>query len=186
MVAMMGSVPDRSRRSWPALLRHRNLLVLAVVQGLCASWFLFDILMEVGDIWRNPWHQIPEVTAVILLCVGTVLSVRQITSVLRRSDAIEARLQTASQAFRALLEETFDDWGITDAERDVAILTLKGLSISEIAEARGTRPGTVRAQSAAIYRKAGVSNRLQLMSLFMDDLTAGLVLTTPAESDTTR
>lgn len=185
----MTGVPDRTRRSsrgWRAIGRHRRWLALAVMQGLAASWFLFDILTEVSEVWRNPLHQVPEVIAVVLLWVGTLLSVQQLTEVLSRSEEIEARLQTASQAFGRLLEDSFDQWGLTDAERDVAILTLKGLSLSEIAEARGTRPGTVRAQSAALYRKAGVSNRLQLMSLFMDELTAGLVLSGSPGADGTR
>jgi DNA-binding CsgD family transcriptional regulator len=169
-------LPARSPSAWQALRPHRTLVVLAGVQALCATWFLADVLMEIPEIWLNPYHQVPEVLAVVLLWVGTAISVRKIAGMLRRSDAIEARLQTASRAFQDLVEEAFGRWGVTEAERDVAILTLKGLSISEIAEARGTRPGTVRAQCVSLYRKAGVGNRLQLLSLFMDELAAGLAL----------
>ena len=35
---------------------------------------------------------------------------------------------------------------------------------------RGTSEGTVKAQSNAIYRKAGVTGRTQLLSLFLEDL----------------
>ena len=35
---------------------------------------------------------------------------------------------------------------------------------------RNTREGTVKAQNAAVYRKAGVSGRPQLLSLFIEDL----------------
>ena len=69
-----------------------------------------------------------------------------------------------------LLEDRFDEWGLTPAERDVALFTIKGLSVSDIAELRATSEGTVKAQSAGIYRKAGVNNRTQLVSLFIDDL----------------
>lgn len=164
------------RRSWRVLQRHRTLLALAVVQALCATFFLGDVLAELPELWLNPAHQVPEATAVVLLWVGTILGVRKIIGVLRQRDAMEARLKTATRAFQELVEEALARWDVTEAERDVAILTLKGLSIAEIADARGTRPGTVRAQSVALYRKAGVSNRLQLLSLFMDDLAAGLDL----------
>jgi DNA-binding CsgD family transcriptional regulator len=167
---------ERQVHALRVLRRHRTLAALAVVQALCGIWFLADVLMEIPQLWLNPWHQIPEAGAVALLWAGTLLCVRKILELLRRSDAMEARLSAASQAFQDLVEEALDSWGVTEAERDVAILSLKGLSISEIAKARGTRPGTVRAQSAALYRKAGVSNRLQLLSLFMDELAAGLVL----------
>ncbi|HLS58150.1 MAG TPA: helix-turn-helix transcriptional regulator, partial [Paracoccaceae bacterium] len=59
---------------------------------------------------------------------------------------------------------------LTPSERDVAWFTLKGLSIAEIARMRQTSEGTVKAQSNAIYRKAGVSGRAQLLSLFIEDL----------------
>ena len=48
----------------------------------------------------------------------------------------------------------------------MALLALKGLTIGEIAALRATREGTVKAQCAAIYRKAGVSGRPQLHQPF--------------------
>jgi len=42
--------------------------------------------------------------------------------------------------------------------------------LQEIARLRDTSEGTVKAQSNAIYRKAGVSGRYQLLSLFVDEL----------------
>ena len=69
-----------------------------------------------------------------------------------------------------MLEDRFAIWGLTASERDVAILSIKGLSVAEIAEARGSAEGTIKAHSAAVYRKAGVTGRLQLLSLFVDEL----------------
>jgi DNA-binding CsgD family transcriptional regulator len=69
-----------------------------------------------------------------------------------------------------LLEERFDEWSLTPAEREVALFAIKGLSLSEIAGVRETSEGTVKAQTNAIYRKAGVTGRPQLLSLFIDDL----------------
>lgn len=80
-----------------------------------------------------------------------------------------------------LLTERFQEWGLTPAEKDVALFAIKGLSTSDIAVLRSTSEGTVKAQTNAIYRKAGVSGRSQLLSLFIDDLmrdeTGGLRLT---------
>ncbi len=55
----------------------------------------------------------------------------------------------------------------------MALFSIKGMSLAEIAELRNTSDGTVKAQSNAIYRKAGVSGRPQLLSLFIEDLMAG-------------
>ena len=85
-------------------------------------------------------------------------------------------MRVASGAFLELLEEHFVRWSLTPSERDVALLSVKGLSIGEIAALRETREGTVKAQCAAVYRKAGVSGRAQLLSLFVEDLMAGVVL----------
>ena len=52
----------------------------------------------------------------------------------------------------------------------VALFAIKGMSTAEIAALRSTSEGTVKAQTNAIYRKAGVSGRSQLLSLFIDDL----------------
>ena len=77
-----------------------------------------------------------------------------------------------STGFQDISDARFAEWGLTSAERDVALFTLKGLSISEIADLRGTSVGTVKAQSNAIYKKADVSSRTQLVALFVEDLVA--------------
>ena len=69
-----------------------------------------------------------------------------------------------------MLNERFDEWGLTLAERDVALFAIKGLTVQDIARLRATSEGTVKAQTAAIYRKAEVSGRPQLLSLFIEDL----------------
>ena len=83
-----------------------------------------------------------------------------------------------------LVEEYFEQWGLTPSEKDVALLAIKGLSISEIARVRETKDGTIKAQSNAIYRKAGVSGRSQLLSLFIEELMSdGLVNDTSASGN---
>ncbi|MFN3642142.1 MAG: helix-turn-helix transcriptional regulator [Gemmobacter sp.] len=78
-----------------------------------------------------------------------------------------ARHAAAAAQFRA--------WGLTPAERDVAWLALEGLDTAEIAGRRGAAAGTVRAQLARVYAKAGVSGRAQFAALFVEDLLAGPV-----------
>ena len=85
-----------------------------------------------------------------------------------------------------VIEERFQNWALTPAERDVALFSIKGLSTAEIADLRNTSEGTVKAQTNAIYRKAGVSGRSQLLSLFIDELmedTLPGVPATPAQHD---
>ena len=50
------------------------------------------------------------------------------------------------------------------------MLALKGLDVAEISDLRGAAAGTVRAQLARIYAKAGVSGRAQFAAFFVEDL----------------
>ena len=62
------------------------------------------------------------------------------------------------------------DWQLTDSEKEVARLLLKGISLKEIAAIRNTTEKTARAQSVAIYQKTGLSGRSELSAYFLEDL----------------
>ena len=62
----------------------------------------------------------------------------------------------------------------------MALLAIKGLSLAEIADIRQTKQGTIKAQCNAIYQKAGVSGRPQLLSLFIEELMSDGLATSPA------
>jgi DNA-binding CsgD family transcriptional regulator len=147
---------------------------ILIVQSLCGFFFVSDILLSllrvpVGPI---PWayREIMEIGAALGLVLGVLLGAVLLRASLRRTRDAEQALRAASGAFMELVAERFDDWALTPAERDVALFALKGLSIAEIADLRNTSQGTVKAQTNAIYRKAGVTGRPQLLSLFVDDL----------------
>ena len=70
----------------------------------------------------------------------------------------------------AAIDRQFDRWGLTPAERDVALLQLKGLRHKEIAVLRHTSERTVRQQALVVYRKAGLNGRTDLAAFFLEDL----------------
>lgn len=156
----------------------RPIVIAAVLllQAVCGLFLLSDILVSVFAIPIPPlnWtiYEFVELGATAGLILGVVLSgfmIRQSTGRARRA---ETALRVASGAFMEVLEQRFDEWALTPAERDVALFAMKGMSTAEIARLRATSEGTVKAQTNAIYRKAGVNGRPQLMSLFIDDLLA--------------
>ncbi|MEZ4219870.1 MAG: helix-turn-helix transcriptional regulator [Polyangiaceae bacterium] len=51
---------------------------------------------------------------------------------------------------------------LSAAEREVAMLVIRGLSNRQIAAARGTKERTVANQIASIFRKLGVGSRVEL------------------------
>ncbi len=68
------------------------------------------------------------------------------------------------------IDAQFERWGLTPAEREVALLMLKGLSHKEIASVRDASERTVRQQARAIYAKANLSGRAALSAFFLEDL----------------
>lgn len=147
-----------------------------LLQALCATYFVSDILVSLLGLSVPPldWQiiELLEIGAALGLVLGLVVGGIALRQARRRSRQAEEALKRASGAFMDLLEERFADWGLTPAERDVALFAIKGMSTGEIAALRETSEGTVKAQTAAIYRKAGVSGRPQLLSLFIDDMMA--------------
>ena len=150
------------------------LIALFVVQALCALFFVSDIAMSVFGIYPAPlsWtsREVLEIGAAVGLVLGLVFGALALRRSLRELNTARARLRRASSAFMDIMAEHFDEWSLTPAERDVALFSIKGLSTQDIAALRKTSEGTVKAQTNAIYRKAGVTGWPQLLSLFIEDL----------------
>lgn len=148
--------------------------LLLVVQLISAFFFVGQTLMTFFNIQHSPisWelHEILEICASLGLTFGALLGGVVLRRSLRRQKRAEDQLRQVSGAFMELMQGRFADWGLTSAERDVALFAIKGMSTQEIATLRGTAGGTVKAQTNAIYRKAGVTGRSQLLSLFIEDL----------------
>jgi DNA-binding CsgD family transcriptional regulator len=78
--------------------------------------------------------------------------------------------QDVLQGLGAAIDRQFDKWGLTPAEREVALLQLKGLRHRAIAALRQTSERTVRQQALAVYRKSGLNGRTDLAAFFLEDL----------------
>lgn len=147
---------------------------LLAVQILCAGFFVFEIGVTFLGLPFGPitWtlYEIIEIGAALGLVFGVVTGALLYRQTLRERNRMAQQLRAASGAFMDVLEEHFRTWRLTPAERDVAMFALKGLSIQEIAQMRSTSEGTVKAQTNAIYKKAQVTGRPQLLSLFIEEL----------------
>ncbi|WP_445942593.1 helix-turn-helix transcriptional regulator [Roseicyclus sp.] len=150
-----------------------------MLQAVCAIFFVSDILLSALGVPVDPvpwrFRELMELGAAFGLLSGLGLAAMLLRASLKRTRAAEQALRVASGAFMELIEERFEGWGLTPAECDVALFALKGFTIAEIAQLRETSEGTVKAQTNAIYRKAGVSGRPQLLGLFVEDLMGAAV-----------
>ncbi len=68
------------------------------------------------------------------------------------------------------IDQQLTKWKLTTAEKEVAFLLLKGMSLKEIADIRNTAEKTARVQSMAVYSKAGLAGRSELSAFFLEDL----------------
>lgn len=144
--------------------------------ALCATFLVAEILYEVAEHWQDGQsqgyldmvHLLFEFLSAIFLVVAYNIS-HKYQVALRRFGETEHRTLTALRCrFDDEIAARFEVWGLSPAERDVALLSFRGLKISEIAEARGTRVGTTKAQLSSVFHKAGVSSKAELLAVFMD------------------
>lgn len=172
----MNDVIDPRTRIWAGV---------AVVVGVALSLGL--------EVYEEPevpplaiFLELLSIVPVVMISVGVVLLVR-ITSRQREEqltllrDLEVARIEgqrwraearTLINGLGAAIDRQFSRWNLTEAEREVALLLLKGLSLKEIAHVRATTERTIRAQARSLYSKAGVTGRAALSAFFLEDLLA--------------
>ncbi len=149
------------------------------LQALAAAFFVADAAADVAAEGVTP-HVAVEALAALGLLAGIAVGLLQLRRLLAEGRRQRAALAVAAGALTEVIAARAREWGLTPGETDVSIFALKGLDIAEIASLRKTAPGTVRAQLARVYQKAGVSSRSALASLFLDELIASPTLG-PAE-----
>src|SRR5690606_35999808 len=96
----------------------------------------------------------------------------------------EALIASTRGVIADLMRQRFEDWRLTPAEADVALFALKGCDIAQIADLRGSAEGTVRAQLARVYAKAGVRGQSGLIALFLDELIDPAILRNGGRAET--
>lgn len=145
------------------------LSVFLLVQTLAAVFFVGDVI---GDLRADPisGHFIFEAVVTAALVLGILFGAFALRRTIELLRAQDQALQVARGALSDVINQQFQVWALTPAERDVGLLALKGLDVAEIAELRGAAQGTVRAQLTRIYQKAGVSGRAQFAAFFVEDL----------------
>jgi DNA-binding CsgD family transcriptional regulator len=133
------------------------------------------------------------VEAAILLVglLGSLFMTRRLVLALRRARAVRKEaLSLAEQleatrveanrwrseardlmnGLAAAIDQQFDRWALSPAEKETALLLLKGLSHKEIAQVRSVSDATARQQARAVYKKGGLSGRHDLAAFFLEDL----------------
>ncbi|HEY1225609.1 MAG TPA: helix-turn-helix transcriptional regulator [Brevundimonas sp.] len=150
--------------------RHAGFVAgVVVLQSMAVVFFIAD---AAGD-WATgglSTHVAIEAFAALGLLAGVAMGLHQLAGLLAADRRKSAALAVAAGALGEVIAAQAREWALTPAETDVAVFALKGCDIAEIARIRKAAPGTVRAQLARVYQKAGVNSRSELGSLFLDEL----------------
>lgn len=165
--------------------RPPALIAMIAAQSLCAAFFLWDVAQDGLALGLHGFassHFVIELLAALGLIAAVVFESRYLLALLRRKAHLEQQVSIAAGAFHDIVQDYFVQWGLTPSEQDVALFTIKGMSIAEIAVLRGSAEGTVKSHLNGIYRKAGVAGRGALLSLLIEDLVAEPLL--PSNSGT--
>ena len=161
------------------MLARRASLAFAGVAVLAAT----DLLSDVGS-GIDAKHILLEGT-LLAVALGAIWGLRRaVQRTGREVETLRGQVEvwrTEAERWRresrvlleglgAAMDAQFERWALSPAEREVALLLVKGLSSNEIATVRATSERTVRQQSQAVYRKAGVAGRAELAAFFLEDL----------------
>ncbi len=175
--------------------RTRIWALICVIVGI-GLYILLDLIEDPDSSPLDIVLNLLEITPLVLTCVGLVVlfqfSLRQRDEHLHVVRDLEmARIQgqrwrnDARSHLKGLgeaIEGQFNLWNLTESEREVALLLLKGLSSKEVAAVRATSERTVREQARSVYSKAGLSGRSALSAFFLEDLLAPIEGLGPAET----
>lgn len=143
--------------------------IVVALQSMAVIFFLGDLAEDIAiEGWSA--HLAIEGFAAIALLVAVVMGAFQIRSLLAAAGQDEAAVAVAKGALADLVQLKLSHWHLTPAEADVALFALKGCDIADIAALRGTAAGTIRAQLARIYAKAGVGSHAGLLAIFVEGL----------------
>lgn len=153
--------------------------------GAYATLLLVDVVTEqeskpLGEFFGDALELaliVASATGVALLSGSLQRERQEKTSLTRDLELARAEgeaWRTRSQTFLAGLGEEiaaqFERWQLTQSEREVALLMLKGFAHSEIASLRGTTEATIRHQARAVYQKSGMPGRSAFCAYFLEDL----------------
>ncbi len=122
--------------------------VILSLSLIALGWLLFDLRRH----------------AIALQKLREELSTAKKTSAQPEKYILEAKASLSH-----VISQQFDDWQLTDSEKEVGWLLLKGLSLKEIAALRETLEKTVRQQASSLYKKSGISGRHAFAAWFIED-----------------
>lgn len=86
---------------------------------------------------------------------------------LKRTNRI---LKNPEKGFWKETKEQMEEWNLTEVEKEIAVLLLRGFSQKQIAAVRKKSLRTIENQTASIYAKSSMRGKLEFLSYFLTPL----------------
>jgi DNA-binding CsgD family transcriptional regulator len=156
---------------------------IGLTLGLNLIFMIKDISDDIAE-GAGIWHIGPEILIVAGTVLVAVLALSFMVKFKERADQSDTKIEllelvnsewqkrtrTYAEGLSVEIDRQMAAWGLSQAEKEIVLLLLKGLSNREIAEIRETSEHTIKQQSSAIYRKSETSSRAELSAFFLEDL----------------
>jgi DNA-binding CsgD family transcriptional regulator len=144
---------------------------------------IYEFYSDIHDYDHTSFHITVELVVILISVFGIIFlmlelwqrqqEIEQLSQQLKLTrthlDEVEEKVKQASRQYAAVIQEQFTHWELSNSEKEVAMLLLKGLSFEEIAQLRATKEKTVRQQATSIYRKSGLDGRYAFAAWFFED-----------------
>lgn len=148
----------------------------SAVFALIAMLIAFDLFSD-RDEGVGLAHVIVEFAVLIAAVGGFAMLLRafrqtrtHLAQALGEAERWRSEHRELVRGLGAAIQSQFVQWGLTEAESEIGLFLLKGVSHKEIAEYRHTSERTVREQARALYRKSGLAGRNELSAFFLEEL----------------
>lgn len=179
MIFRMITLPDRRHLNELGTLKAQEILLVLMLFTFFIGFLAYDIVTDY-DSSASIVHLTLDYSlgAAILFAmfflVSKFLEMKIQNRLVKESlekerDQIQLSYEKLNATVSTKIDTQFSEWKLTEAEKEVALLLIKGFAIREIATLRGTSEKTVRHQSLAVYSKSGTSGRNELSASFIED-----------------
>jgi DNA-binding CsgD family transcriptional regulator len=165
------------------------LLCVIAVGGMVGLWMDWPTSPGVAHVVLDTTVLAVSLGGIAYLWAGWMRARRSLSRTVEESHRVEMERDGWQQRAEKLLlglgqeiDVQLQRWELTPAEREMALLLLKGYSHKEIAARLHRSERTARQHAVAVYRKSNLSGRAELAAFFLE----GLLLPSGPEDFTDR
>ncbi|MBM9498730.1 helix-turn-helix transcriptional regulator [Leptospira sp. 201903071] len=164
--------------------QEKRFYFFSIYVFLILLWIIEEVLTFAFDIhWierSQAYFTTIETIVGLLSIVGVFFLIQEIrltqTDIESAKIAIEGLksknqlLIHTNQSFWESLQRQLEEWDLSDKEKEIAVLLLRGMSNHQIAAIRGKSLKTIENQTFSIYQKSGTTGKLEFIAYFISPL----------------